>query len=506
MLGQRRELSIRLALGGGRTRIIALLVMEAGTLSLLGAVAGVLVANWLFPLLMYATGNAAFALDLTSWNVSWRALGVMAVLAVVTSGAIVIVPAVRLLRTDLYAGLKDGGAALGESRALARVRSTFVVLQTAFAIVLLCGAGLMVRTFHNLGKVDLGFDPVGKLKVQLAFPPDTPIEIEPRLARLREIEAALRRVPGVRAVGFGNDILLPGYTGTDTEVFGPEGKRVKLCVRSFGQGFEQAAGLRLLRGQWLTHKQGDHVLVNESLARAFWPGKDPVGQFLRKVDLGPAKPGEWAGWYVEGVVADVHSNVREAPIYTIYGPETWGPFNFTTFIIQLSRPNDVALVGAVRRELYAFDPQLVVAQAMSLLDVRNMTLSTERMVDSVLSVLSGIAVVLTVIGLFSVLAYTVDRRMAEFGVRMALGATRRDVMSLVVRRGVMLAVIGLVIGIGSALALSRYLQSLLYQTSAHDPVTLAAVTVVLLITAFLACALPAYRATKADVARLLRAE
>jgi putative ABC transport system permease protein len=505
MLGQRRELSIRLALGGGRWRIIRLLSLESITLAVLASMAGLLVANWFFPLLLNVAGSSAFAPSWTSWTLNWRVVGVMAMLTVTTSSLIVVIPALRVMRTEIYSGLKDGGAALGESRALARLRGSFVILQAAFAVILLAGAGLMIATFHRLRNVDLGFDPVGRAKVQIAFPPDYPSGNEARLARLREIQAELKRVPGVRDVGFGSDLMLPGYFFATHTFDAPDGKPVRAAMATFNIGYNEASGLRLKRGRWLNQTMGNEVMVNESFAHAMWPGKDPVGQLTRSQGANPGAK-DWKGWLVVGVLGDLRSSVREAPNPYIYGPEGWGTVGMNSFIVRLSRDYDEAFAGVIRRDLYTFDPRIVVPQIISLSGLRDQQLWAERLADSVLKVLAGIALVLTVVGLFSVLAYTVDRRMGEFGVRLALGATRGDIMKLVMRRGVLLALVGVIIGVAGATALTRYLKSLLFETSAQDPKTLAFVGGVLLITSILACVLPARRAAKVDITRLLRSE
>jgi predicted permease len=508
MLGQRRELSIRLALGGGQWRIIRLLALESVTLAVLASLAGLLVANWFFPLLLSAAGNpGSVARDWTSWTLGWRVVGVMAGLTVTTSLLIVIIPAIRILRADINSGLKDGGAALGESRGLARLRGSFVVLQAAFAVILLSGAGLMIRTFDRLQKVDLGFDPAGRAKVQIGFPADYPAESEPRLARLREIQAELMHLPGVRAVGFGNDLLLPGYYFATFTLQGPEGKPIKAAMMNFNIGFHEAAGITLKRGRWLDKSNGNEIMVNETFARACWPGQDAVGQLVRPVEGGNGSgSADWKGWLVVGVIGDTRSTMREAPGNFLYGPEAWASFNFDTFIVRLSRDYDEAFASSIRRELYKFDTRIVVHRVMPLSRLREQQLWTERMADSVLKVLAGIATLLTVVGVFSVLAYTVDRRMGEFGVRMALGASRRDLMELVMRRGVLLTMAGIVLGLGGSLALTRYIKSLLFETSAQDPWVLAAVGALLLMTSVLACVLPARRAGTVDISRLLRSE
>lgn len=506
MLGQRRELSIRLALGGGRWRIVRLLAVESITLAVLASAAGMLVANWLFPLLLSVAGNSASGLDWTSWSLNWRAVAVLGLLSIATSLLIVAIPAVRVLRTDIQSGLKEGGAALGESRALARLRGSFVVLQATFAVILLAGAGLMIRTFHNLQKVDLGFDPTGRVKIQLGFPADYPLEPEPRLARLREIQTELLRVPGVTAAGFGCDVMLSGYYVPMFSFERPGGKQLRASMLGFGVGFQEAAGFKLKRGRWLNQSAGNEVLVNETFARACWPGQEPVGQLLRPVGDGHFGPPDWQGWVVAGVVGDVRSTVRDAPEYYIYSPESSAPFNFNTFVVRLSRDYDEALAGTIRRKLYDYNPRLVVSQIAPIDQVRSNQLWAEQLADSVLKVLAAIALVLTVVGLFSVLAYTVDRRMNEFGVRIALGAGPRDLAGLVLGRGLVLTLLGVTIGLGGALALTRYLQSLLYETSAHDPWVLATVAGLLLLTSVLAGVRPALRATRVDVSRLLRSE
>jgi predicted permease len=505
MLGQRRELCIRLALGCGRWRLVRLMAMEGAMLAALASVAGALVANWFFPLLLSAAGNSALAPKWNSWTLDPRVVGVLAVLSLLTSLCIVAIPAWRVFRADINPGLKDGGAALGESRALARLRGSFVVLQAAFAVMLLAGAGLMIETFHRLQQVDLGFDPAGRAKVTIGFPADYPPGQEAMLVRLHEIQARIQRVPGVRDVGFGSDFLLPGYYFPSSKLEGPAGKEIRAAMGMFNVGFDQPAGLTLKRGRWLRASDLNEVMVNESLARVLWPDRDPIGQLLRPTNSNPSSE-KWTGWAVTGVVGDIRSTMREAPGLWIYGPETWGGSWMNAFIVRFSRDFDETLAGMIRRDLYSFDSRMVVHQIRSLNAVRDDQLWAERMANSVLKVLAGIALLLTVVGIFSVLAYTVDRRMGEFGVRLALGATRRNLVELVLRRGVVLTLVGIGLGVGGTLALTRYLKSLLFETSAQDPWVLAAVGGILLVTSVLACALPARRATRVDISRLLRSE
>ena len=504
MLGRRRELSIRLALGGGRWRIVRLLALESVTLAMLASLAGLLIANWLFPLLMNVAGSTDRTLTWKSWTLNWRVAGVMGVFAVVTSLLIAMVPAIRVLRTEIYSGLKDGGAALGESRALARLRGLFVILQAAFAVILLAGAGLMIQTFQNFRKVDLGFDPAERAKIQINFPVDYPAGDEVRLNRLREIQSELRRIPGVRDAGFGTDLLLPGFYYGSTEVEGLDGKSLRLATANFGLGYQEAAGLKLKAGRWLNHSNGNEIMINEAVARALWTGQNAVGQSLRL--SGPSAAADAKGWLVVGVVGDIRVSLRDSTGLYLYGPEEWAPMNMNTFIVSLARDYDEALIGSIRQALYKFDARIVVSQITSLTGLTENQLWAEKLADSILKVLAGIALLLTVVGILSVLGYTVNQRMGEFGVRLALGATSRDLIRLVVRRGVLLSVTGIVLGLGGAMALTRYLRSLLFETSAQDPKVFTAVAVVMMLTCVVACVVPARRATKVDITKLLRSE
>jgi predicted permease len=501
MLGKKRELSIRLALGGGRWRLIRLFVIESLGLSLAASGLGVIFANWFFPIFM-TVGGAAGQGSWARWSLDWRALAVLGGLTLATGLAIVIVPALRILRADISAGLKDGGAALGESRRLARLRGGFVVLQAAFAVILLTGAGLMVRTFGKLQQVDLGFDTSRRVKVAFSLPDHYLPGNQERLALLRRLQEHLRHVPGVRRVAYGTDGLMTGYYYANWSVQLADGTPVNIKTDYLSPEYLETAGMGLKRGRFFRPGGGAEILVNEAFAHARFGDADPIGQFIKAVknDQG------LVGWTVAGVVRDVRENVRATSGYHIYGPDEWLPTLINSFIVQVSREPDAALSSALKRAVYEFDPKIVTYQISSLDQARDQQTGLERFALTVLKALSEIAIVLTVVGLFSVLAYTVDRRMGEFGIRLALGATPRNLMMLVMRRGVLLALAGIVLGLASSLALTRYLQSLLYETPPHDPLVLGLVALLLLVAAVGACALPAVRASKADVAQLLKAE
>lgn len=234
--------------------------------------------------------------------------------------------------------------------------------------------------------------------------------------------------------------------------------------------------------------------------------ESPVGQFVRMKNASTVAHPEWKGQQVVGIVADIRSTMRDAPGNYIYNSEGAMSFNMCTFVVKLGGEYNLGIADVLRRRIYAYDPNLMVQRIFSVQESREQQLWAEIKANSVLKVLAAIALLLAVVGVFAVMAYSVDRRMNEFGVRMALGAMPGDLVRLVMGRGVALMLVGLVLGLGGAMALMRFLQSLLFETSALDPWVLGGVAIVLLAAAVLACLWPARRAAKVDVSQLLRSE
>jgi putative ABC transport system permease protein len=506
MAGKQLETSIRLALGGGRFGIIRLLLIETLGLCICGSALGALVANGLIPVFKVAAGSLDTTPGWMTWQLSWKTYLVLGGLTLFTGFVIAFFPGLHALRSGIQGGLKNGGGAIGESRGVARVRGMFVVLQTTFAVVLLVGAGLMVRTFQKLEEVKLGFDPSHRVKMQLNFPKGYPSEREERMAILNRLRDVLEKVPGVNSVAYASESLLAAYWSMTMDIESADAKTLTVNTVYASPEYQKTGGITLKRGAWIKPDSKGDVVINESLARVRFGNEDPIGQYIKALGVTTSSPGVFRGWRVVGVVGDVRENLRAEPGNKLYLPADWSPEMITNFIVIVSGEPSGESSTRLRQAVYQFDPRIVTNNSSPILDQLKEQLRHERLGLAVLRVLSVIAILLTIVGLFSVLAYSVDRRMPEFGVRMALGATPSQLVKLVVRRGMALTALGVVLGMAGAMALTRFLQSLLFETQPYDPEVIGAVAALLLVSALAACLLPAIKASKPDVSRLLKGD
>lgn len=505
VLSQQREFGIRLSLGGGYWRTIRLVVIESFTLALFASLGGAILASWIHPLLLTGARGANIAPNWTGWALDWRALGIVGALTMATSILVVLVPTVQIVRSNVGLTLKQGGAVLGQSSDASRILRSLIVFQVAFAIVLLTGTGLMIRSIHRLESTDAGFDATGRMKVKLGFPPAFPSQVDARLAKLHEIQAELMSIPDVRAVGFGMDIFLPGYYYPTYVLEGADGRTLKAAMLGFGTGYQDASGLILKSGHWLTNRSGNEILVNETLARQCWQNGSAVGNVLRPIKEGN-DPSGWKGWVVAGVVGDIKTSVRDAPNPYMYGPERWGPEDFDTFIVRTDAGKEDSLGYLIRNKLYAYDPEIVVDSVVPFNQLRKNQVAIERLTGLILGVLAVIALVLTMVGVFSAIAYNVNRRMPEFGIRVAFGATPGDLVRLIARQGLRMTLLGVLLGLAGTAGLTRYMRTVLFETSPLNLEVLMGVVFMLLVASTLAWLFPAFRAGQADPTRLLRAE
>jgi len=499
LLGRSRELSIRLAMGGTRWHVARLMLIESVGLAATASGIVILAVRWLFPRLFALLNGNDDALYQSFLN--WRALACIVTLSVVASVGIVLVPVFRLLKTEINAGLKEGGSSLGETPRMRRIRNLLVVLQAAMAVMLLAGTGLMMRTFQRIHQVDLGFDPVGKVKVQVAFPRGFGPAAEARLQIFERLRDRLRSLPGVKDVATGQDsLLMGGFWGT-AQLLMRDGTFRPVAGNFVSADYPRAAGLMLKKGRWFSDKRGViEAVINETMARERFGETDPIGQLFKIQVSGDT------GYRVVGVVRDVKATVRSADGMHFYVPDWMYPPNTSTLLLRLDRDPEKEFAGVVRRAIYEFDPKIITVEVNSINSIVGNTMWAEHYAYMILKGLSVIALGLAVVGLFSVIAYTVDMRMKEFGVRLALGARPWNLHRLVMKRGLATAATGVFIGIAGGLALTRFMQNLLFETAPGDPLIYGAVAIVMLVAATMACWLPARRAARVDITRLLRTE
>ena len=511
---RRRELAVRAAIGAGRGRILRQLLTESLLLALVGGLAGVAMA------LFGVEGLVALAPEgmprVESIRLDAAVLLFGGAIAVLTGLLFGVAPALQASRTDLARTLREGGRGATTGRVQQRFRSVLVVAEIALSVVLVIGAGLLIRSFWELRGTELGFQPEHVVTARISLPSaDYPDEGD-AAAFYRELTGRIEAIPGVSEVAAVRVLPLEGEIGDwGIDIAGkaePADNTFKGDFQAATPGYIEAMGIKLVRGRTL--EEGDQadalpvVVVNRTMAERYWPGEDPIGQQLRVG--GPEQGRPWLT--VVGIVEDVrHNAITEEPRTEMYLPHAQvplsigGPLGTMSLVIRTTRPAEAVFLR-LREEVREMDPNLPVADLRTLEEVVSSALAEPRFIMLLLAAFAALALLLGAVGIYGVMSYAVGLRTQEFGIRMALGGRAGDVLRLVARQGASLAVTGIVIGVVAAFATTRLLASLLYGVDAADPWTFAAVPVLLLGIALLASYLPALRATRVDPAIALRAE
>jgi putative ABC transport system permease protein len=507
------EIAVRTALGAGRGRLVRQLLTESLILSIVGGLLGLLLAVW--------GVEALVALEpqgiprLADVGVDPVVIAFTIGLAVVTGLLFGVFPAFQSTRSGLASTLKESGRGTLSSRSGSRMRTTLVVTEVALAVTLLAGAGLLIRSFTRLASVDPGFKVAPALAFDLTLPEARYKEEPQQVSFFDELLPKLEALPGVQGAAAVMALPLSGNSFVLTfEVAGrpalPPSQQPAMQIRVATTRYFDMIGIPLKRGRLFTDadKIGTTpvVLITETAAKQYFPNEDPIG---KRITLGwgrgPGKPR--AGGDVVGIVGDVKDGgLAEADPPQLYMPYRQWPVQSMSVMLKTAVPPG-SIGEAARRTVYSVDANLPVSNVRTLQEIVARSISQPRFYMSLLAVFAGVAVLLAAIGIFGVLSYAVAQRTREIGIRMALGAHERTVLGLIVREAMMMALGGVVIGIGIALPLTRVLVSkLLFDTTSYDPLTFATVSALLTVIALAAAYVPARRATRVDPIIALRAE
>jgi putative ABC transport system permease protein len=501
---RQKEIAVRAALGAGRGRIVRQMLTESLTLALLGSLGGVLLGQWgVRVLVVLSAGSLPRTREI---GMSLPVLEFTLAVALFTGLLFGLAPAMQSARLGLTESLKDGGRGNGIGTERHRALSLLVIGEVALAVVLLIGAGLLVNSFIRLERVRPGFDERNLLTMRIDMP-NPYAQPERKASFFDQLQQRVAALPGVEAVGLVTELPLAAQSADAP--FTIEGRPAQdsgqsgfADFRSVNHEYFRAMRIPVLRGRAFTevevHESSKVITISEELVRRYFADEDPVGKYLR-VDLLNKEPYE-----VIGVVGDVRHRGLDANVKaTIYYPTLW--MGWSNLVIRTAA-EPLSQVAAVRREVTAINPNQPVADVKTMEQRLSGSVAQPRFRTWLLAVFSGVALLLSVVGIYGVISCTVTQRRHEVGIRMALGAKAGEVLRLVVLEGTKLALIGVGLGLAASLGLTRLMKSLLYEVSATDPLTFVMVSLVLIAAAVAACIIPARRATNVDPMAALRCE
>jgi predicted permease len=495
-----KEIAIRAALGATRPGLIRLLLTENIVIAVLGGALGFLLAFWLVKILV--TLAPSDIPRLSEIGLDGRVLGFtlfLSLLAGIISG---LVPAWNTSLLDLNETLKEGGqsAGAGTGPRGKTLRGIFIVAQVALVMMLLTGAGLMIRSFHRLQTTQIGFDPANLLTMHLLLPES--YEMKKRTAFFEQAVQRVGSVPGVQSVTAVSN--LPFSQLRLSPVFMVEGRHLPQSVdkpradlRIVCSNYFKTMGIPLVTGRDFTPRDireddAKVVIINETLARQYWPNESPLGRrlIINRADNSPDE--------IIGVVKDVKTFGLDTDVTpTIYWPHHRFPFPSATLVTR-TKSDPLNLTASVTAEIRAIDPQQAIADVQTMEQVLWSSVQRPRFYTLLLAIFAVVALALAVMGIYGVMSYLVSERIHEFGLRIALGATTFAILKFVLKQGMMLALTGILLGLGASFALTRVLSGLLYEVKPTDPVTFFGVALLFFAVSLLACYIPARRATRVD--------
>jgi putative ABC transport system permease protein len=507
---RQQEIAIRAALGAGRTRLLRQLFTESLLLAVVGGAAGLLLAVWGVDLLLALSPENIPRLDQV--KVDGRVLGFAALGTFLSCLVFGLVPALYSVNPDLDAPLKGGGRGSAEVPGRRRLRELLVVFEFALALPLLIGAGLMINSFMRLQQVKPGFDSEHLLTMRVPLPAQKYPEDEQAINFHQEMIRRIQTLPGVQSASITSNLPLDNFIDTNNIDFElhptPPGQSQDVAENMIvSPDYFHTLGIPLLQGRYLSEQdRADSppvMVISEAMSKRYFPNGDAIGMRLK---TGGCAECDWTT--IVGVVGDVKDrglNTDNAP--AMYLPFVQEPYNIRMMNLVLRAEGDPAsLVAAVRSEVNSIDPDLALADIKTMDQLMSESLGQSRYRGTLLGIFATVALLLAAVGIYGVIGYAVSQRRHEIGIRIALGAQKRDILRLVVGHGMVLTIIGVAIGIAASLALTRFLSSLLYGVSSTDPLTFTSVVLLLIGVALLACAIPARRATRVDPMVALRHE
>jgi putative ABC transport system permease protein len=500
-LGRKKEMAVRAAIGAGRGAIVRQLLVESSLLALIGGAVGVLLAVWCTSLLTRFSDNLGALAELP---IDSRVLTFSAGISLLSGLLFGLIPSLQLSKPDLNTVLRDEGRGSTGSRHRHHAHNLLVVGQIALSMILLIGAGLLVRSFVRLQASNPGFDPEGVLTMQIQLPPAKYRTPQQMLAFYHQAIEQTETLPGVQAAAISSALpvvpmrMSPVLFEGQPEL--PLPQRPIVSIQAVSPDYARVLRVPLLRGREFTEHDDAQaarvVIVNQTLARRFWPNQDPIG---KKV---------WAGRQAAAQVVGVFGDVKNLDLAADPNPEVFLPFpQLPWALLNLSvrtTTDPASLLPAVRRQISQIDKDQPITGAQPLDQVLSKSTAQRRFTMVLLAAFSSTALILAIVGIYGVLAYSVAQRTGELGIRIALGAERRDILRLVVFHGLALAGSGIALGLAGSILLTRLMSSMLYRISTSDPATFLLSAGLFLAVGFVASYLPARKATRIDPVEALR--